>query len=196
MQLRSSTVTANRPTAALLYESPTIVNTSPQPIASQPLALLQPKPRRQELLSRLGEMSTRGRKARGASVPRLNTASSEGRGELACSCLALCLDKIISYVRRMETEDSTLKSGVLVTDPCSLTFFFPEFFKTARPPELKLRNFATKRDLQKLHHFRRCQRQVKRAPVDSCLLCRNKICLDDSEVPSAVSSLLPTYHRN
>lgn len=60
---------------------------------------------------------------------------------------------------RTETEDSALKHGVLFTDPCSLTLFFPEFFKTACSPETKF------------------------------------ICLDDFEVPSAVSSLLPTYHR-
>lgn len=60
---------------------------------------------------------------------------------------------------RTETEDSALKYSVLFTDPCSLTFFFPEFFKAACSPETKL------------------------------------IRLNDFEVPSAVSSLLPTYHR-
>lgn len=117
----------------------------------------------------------RDRKALDAFMPSLNTASSKGKAELACSCLALCLDKIISYVMKTETEDSTLKSGVLFTDTHSLTAFFPEFFKTARSPELKLRNIATNRDLQKPHLFRQCQTHVKRAPVDSFSLCRNKI---------------------
>lgn len=116
-----------------------------------------------------------GRKALDAFMFSLNTASSEGRAELACSRLALCLDKIISYVVRAETEDSTLKSGVLFTAPHSLTAFFPEFFKTACSPELKLRNFAANWVLQKPHLFRQCQRHVKRDPVDSFSLCRNKI---------------------
>lgn len=95
-------------------------------------------------------MSVRGRKALDAFMPSLNTASSEGRAELACSCLALCLDKITSYVMRTETEDSSLVS-FLLTDAVLKSSF--QNFKTAHSPELKFRNFATNRDLQKPHLF-------------------------------------------
>lgn len=122
-----------------------------------------------------GQVSMTGTKAPDAFMPSLNTTSRKGRAELACTCLVLCLHKIISYIMRTETEDSTLKSGVLFTDPLSLIIFFPEFFKTAHSPELKLRNSATNTELQKSHLFQQCQRQVKRAPVDSFSSCRNKI---------------------
>lgn len=51
---------------------------------------------------------------------------------------------IKKYIEVREDRGRQLNSqGVLFTEPQILTVFFPEFFKTAQSPELKLRNFAT-----------------------------------------------------
>lgn len=55
---------------------------------------------------------------------------------------------ILRNIQREVREDRSRglnSQDVLSTEPQSLTVFFPEFFKIAESPELKLRNFATNR---------------------------------------------------
>lgn len=82
---------------------------------------------------------------------------------------------IKKYIEVRENRGRRLNfSGVLFTEPQSLTVFFPEFFKTAQSPELKLMNFGTNRPAGP-SPLSAVPKHGRRAPMDIFLLCRNKI---------------------